>query len=117
MALSEYRSAWNAATNSASAGRFEDSPFVIPLIVFCFSGSVFAEAKVRAQAAYINDTPPDDVIRCSYSGSDPGALLLTASMATGFAPGAAAMATACHFRLLPVLTAHLLPEGSQATTW
>jgi hypothetical protein len=53
----------------------------------------------------------------AYSGSAPGALLLAASMAAAFAPGAAAMATACHFRLLPVLTAHLLPEGSQATTW
>ena len=54
---------------------------------------------------------------CPYSGSDAGALLLVASMAAGLAPGVAAMATACHYRLLPVLTAHLVPEGSQAMTW
>ncbi len=52
-----------------------------------------------------------------YSGSDAGALLLAALMGAGFAPGDAAMDTACHLRLLPVLTAHLLPDGSQATTW
>ncbi len=53
----------------------------------------------------------------AYSGSERGALLLGASSGAGLAPpGAAATATACHFRLLPVSTAHL-PPASQATTW
>ncbi len=56
------RSAWNAATSSASVGRFEDSPFVMPFNRVLLSGWV-RRVKVRGQAAYINDTPPDDVIR------------------------------------------------------
>ena len=43
-----------------------------------------------------------------YSGNDPGALLLGMSMAGALASAAEEMATECHFRLLPVLTAHLL---------